>query len=133
MKKQYFKVGDKVTCSAYGKGEVVNINNYKDAVLPLTVKYGKWCINYTFDGRFSFDTKRTLHQGHIDIAEPELKEIVTFEKGEYVWVRDYNNASWACRIFSHKDENFYFTFIDQKKEGIITGWKEIRKYEDRPF
>jgi hypothetical protein len=136
MEKQYFKVGDLVTCLAYGKGEVVNIN--KNAALPLTVKYGKWFINYTFDGGFTFETKRTLHQGHIDIPEPELKEIVTFEIGEIVWGMDKYGA-WYCVKFAEFEtyitSNMFNGYHPQKTDDVYN-WEtfhNIKKYEDRPF
>lgn len=136
MANKYFKVGDKVTCAAYGKGEVVYVSNSKCSVLPLQVKFGKLFINYTFDGSFGFGTKRILHQGHIDIPEPELKEIVTFEKGEIVWCMD-NCNKWHCVRFEEFNPDFPQRILaSHPQENAVYCAKEyhdIRKYEDRPF
>lgn len=136
MKKQYFKVGDKVTCPSYGKGEVVSIDRDLDVYYGLEVKFGDYIRCYTLDGRLCTTAKRTLHQGHIDIPEPKLKEIVTFERGEIVWCMD-NCNKWHCVKFEEFNPDFPKRILAyHPQENAVYCAKEyydIRKYEDRPF
>lgn len=138
MQKKYFKVGDLVTCSMYGKGKVINIYKAKkDITNPLIIEFERgFTTNYTFDGKIHFNSKRTLHQGHIDIPEPELKEIVTFEKGEIVWCMDKFNK-WHCVKFEEFNPDFPQRILaSHPQENAVYCAKEyydIRKYEDRPF
>lgn len=74
MEKQYFKVGDLVTCPIFGKGRVSVIYG-NNSPFPIGVSYKTTFEVYTFDGRFRIDGNRVLHRGHINIPEPELKEI----------------------------------------------------------
>ena len=137
MQKKYFKVGDLVTCSMYGKGKIVDIDTFCDS--PLKIKFEKGLlIHYMLDGRYSNFSNRTLHQGHIDIPEPELKEIVTFEKGEIVWGMDKYGA-WYCVRFAEFEtyitSNMFSGYHPQQTDGVYN-WEtfhDIRKYEDRPF
>ena len=135
MKKQYFKVGDKVTCPMYGKGEVIGTEGHHYE--PITVKFGALLMCYTIDGKCGKDfAKRTLYQGHIDIPEPELKEIVTFEKGEIVWCMD-NVKKWHCVKFEEFNKDFpdrIMAYHPQSDPAHCSKcYYDIRKYEDRPF
>ncbi|HRG36858.1 MAG TPA: hypothetical protein PK355_11245 [Chitinophagales bacterium] len=125
----------------YGKGVVVNIQSIHDEdVLPVKVEFGedeeKIEYEYTFDGRYSIYGKPILHQGHIDIPEPELKEIVHFEKGEIVWCMD-NCNKWHCARFEEFNPDFPQKILaSHPQENSVYCAKEyhdIRKYEDRPF
>lgn len=133
MKKQYFKVGDLVTCAMFGKGEVVNVN--KQGSIRVLFEQGN-LLDYSFDGKLSSETKRTLYQGHFDILEPILKEIVTFEKDEIVWGMDQYNR-WHCVKFEEFIPNSSARILaSHPQEDSVYCAKEyydIRKYEDRPF
>ena len=143
MKKQYFKVGDKVTCPIFGKGVVVNIQPRHDQdVFPVKVEFEedeeKIEYDYTFDGRSSIYGKPILHKGHIDIPEPELKEIVSFEKGEIVWGMD-KYGEWYCVRFAEFEtyitSNMFSGYHPQKTDDVYN-WEtfhDIKKYEDGPF
>ena len=134
MEKKYFKVGDLVTCSMNGKGKVITIN--ENGYVRVSFEEKGYAMYYNFEGRFLDYTKRTLHQGHIDIPEPELKEIVTFEKGELVWAMDYWKR-WYCVKFQEIDPYFphiircYNPQSDPKND--MRDYYDIKKYEDRPF
>ena len=134
MKKQYFNVGDKVTCAMYGKGEVTKINIGSE--YPLVILFGECNLSYTIDGRFRMDVKRTLHQGHIEIPEPELKEIVTFEKDEIVWCMD-GQRKWHCVKFEEFNQDFPARIMASHPQSdpvhCSKCYYDIRKYEDRPF
>ena len=133
MEKKYFKVGDLVTCSMNGKGKVITIN--ENGYVRVSFEYG-YAIYYNFEGRYSNCAKRTLHQGHIDIPEPELKEIVTFEKGELVWCMD-NSAKWHCVKFQEFNSDVPKRILASHPQSdpiyCSKEYYDIRKYEDRPF
>lgn len=138
MKKQYFKVGDKVTCCMYGKGEVVYLNyNIKNGyVMQVRFPSPVGIRDYTADGRLNIQGRRILYHGHLDIAEPELKEILTFEKGEIVWCVDKQNK-WHCVKFEefHPDlpQNVLASHPQENSIYCVKEYYGIKKYEDRPF
>jgi len=137
MEKQYFKVGDKVTCPVYGKGIVSSIDGNIDNPVKVIFE-NQMQVYYFFDGRFNKNSNRILRQGHIDIPEPELKEIVTFEKGEIVWGMA-KNGEWWCVKFLEFDtyitSNMFTGYHPQKTDAPynLDIFHDIRKYKDRPF
>ena len=132
MEKKYFKVGDLVTCSLNGKG-FVTIEDYNRISVRFECGIQR---SYDLEGRCLDYTKRTLHQGHIDIPEPELKEIVTFEKGEIVWCMD-NSAKWHCVKFEEFNSDVPKRILASHPQSdpiyCSKEYYDIRKYEDRPF
>jgi len=135
MEKQYFKVGDKVTCCMYGKGNVAYLDyNIKNGyVMQVRFPSPIGIRDYTGDGRLNINGRRVLYQGHIDIPEPELKEIVTFKAGEYVWVKNYNCNNWKCRKFLRFTGSLAVCCSQSELSSIEYNWDMIRKYKDRPF
>ena len=140
MEKQYFKVGDKVTCCMYGKGNVAYLDyNIKNGyVMQVRFPSPIGIRDYTGDGRLNINGRRVLYQGHIDIPEPELKEIVTFEKGEIVWGMAKNGEWWCVKFVEFENyipSNIFIGYYPQRKDVGCNyeRFHNIRKYEDRPF
>jgi hypothetical protein len=121
MTETYFKEGDKVTCSMYGQGFVSRI--LTDVKYNIVVSFPEHIRKYTFDGKENLESKRTLHQGHISIPEPELVPIVEYTKGEVVWycltgiwlVGFYEKDSWV-----------------RSQNGNLLQTTNIRKFDNPP-
>jgi len=133
----YFKVGDKVTCLLFGKGVVDSVSttilgyNY-----PVTVHFDEaGCVCYTADGRYHTYSNVTLFQEGLEIPTlPVNKPIVSFEKGELVWVKLACADAWEARFYSHVDEaGNHHCFNNQRKTGVTSLWIYIRKFEDNPL
>ena len=71
-----------------------------------------------------------------DEQKPVLKEIfptyseqVVIPKGEWAWVRDFEDFPWQCRCSDGKGEFYEF----QKTSGKATKWNYFVPYNQRPF
>ena len=118
---KYFKKGDKVTCSMYGKGVVINIDYNYDH--PISVQFEDCIRTYTNDGKYLYDCKRTLHQGHVDIIEPVLVPIEDYEKGEAVWFKIYQY--WYIGFYDSDN-------LVKGQSGELYSPIEIRKFNNTP-
>lgn len=124
--KTYYYVGQKVSHQAFGDGEVINL--YEDSVYPISVRFGDDERLFTADGRHEFAQHPSLSQRpHVPL---ELKEIVTFEKGDLVWVK---SVIWQARYYSHFDGEQHCYFINQQSTGSFNKTDEIRKFSDNPL
>ena len=129
----YYYVGQKVSHQAYGNGKVAKIYEGGIQIYPVIVDFeSRDSFSFTIDGKHEIEDKfpSLSQQPHVPL---ELKEIITFEKGELVWVKVKGNPDWDARYYSHQDERQYMCFDYQKQEGSASGWHEIRKFSDIPF
>ena len=126
----YYYVGQKVSHQGLGDGEVININDKKHYQVRCSFN-GKE-VSFTKCGRFMDGDKfpSLSQQPHVPL---ELKEIVTFESGELVWVKDEDDKNWQARYFSNSIGCKHYAFLSQGKSGEIVRWDEIRKFSDIPF
>lgn len=137
-----FKEGQFVECLVYGKGVVTEIDSDKnfETHYPVHVKFlhhnNSLCsmeykiVQYTADGRLYLNANRTLTPGTWKVEEilPEP----TFEKGQPVWVKDYENDDWKLRYYSHKEgEKKHHAYVGQEKEGETFSWKYIKPFEGK--
>lgn len=60
---------------------------------------------------------------------PDYQEQEFIPKGELAWVRSNDLMEWCVR-FSDGKGCFY---KDQKKEGDVSSWKQVRKFNDNPL
>ncbi len=127
--KNYFSLNQKVSHQSFGNGIVIEISKYLCSY-PIQVQFEGFEKSFTFDGKYQTDDKfaSLSQQEHIPI---ELKEIISFEPGELVWV--YFNLFWEVRYYSHFDTNGHNFFINQNKEGFFLTPKLIRKFSDNPL
>ena len=127
----YYYVGQKVSHQEYGNGVVNEINN--NCIRQIIVLFDSGRERpFTLDGKTSTlgEFPSLSQQPHIPL---KLEEIVNFEKGELVWVKDFYQNEWVVRYYSHQKERKYYCFLNQKKNGAKHGWEEIRKFSDIPF
>lgn len=125
--KNYYYVGQKVSHQAFGDGEVKTLSN-GNAYYPITVEFQNHTKTFTLDGKSYENELPSLSQKpHVPL---ELKEIVTFEKGELVWVK---SVIWQARYYSHFDGEQHCYFINQQSTGSFNKTDEIRKFSDNPL
>lgn len=97
------KVGDKVTCLTFGKGEIIDILNI-GFQYRLHVKMKKGNIqNYAFDGKWRWDSNSTLFHGHVDF-KIETIPICPYKKDEYIAVANHN-VWWVIGKFIEMTES----------------------------
>jgi hypothetical protein len=130
-KEIYFEVGMEVWDVVYGNATVLRIN--EDVGYPVVVRF-----NNTLDGYYTFDGRR--EKGLLPVSLFQTKPIITpnvplvsFEKGELVLCRESKNGVLGMRYFSHKDEEGFWCFDMQLKDGNVSYWHEIRKLNDNPL
>lgn len=125
--KNYYYVGQKVSHQAFGDGVVVDTES-GNSYYPIKVEFNDYIKSFTVDGRGYRNELPTLSQKpHVPL---ELKEIVTFEKGELVWVK---SVIWQARYYSHFDGEQHYYFINQQGTGSFNKTDEIRKFSDNPL
>ena len=126
----YYYVGQKVSHQDYGDGIVTKID--LTSVCPVVISFNNNELrSFTLDGKYtSTSLFPSLSQNpHVPL---ELKEIITFEKGELVWVKSRVNT-WVVRYYSHLDGIYHMIFNNQKKEGYTSAVTEVRKFNDCPL
>lgn len=127
-----FKVGDKVECLLYGKGEVVRISGGL-SLFPVRVDFlGNINIGYTLSGKYSTDSRVTLTKGTWKVEEvlPE----VTYKQGELVWCDVRQNGEWQLAIYDFEDGSNMqrvITKVGSDMWGVPN--KCIRKFKDTPY
>lgn len=128
--KNYYYVGQKVSHQAFGDGVVNSVKGtLKD--YPIIVDFENSCKTFTVDGRYKTDELPSLSQKpHVPL---ELEEVVSFEKGELVWIRCGINAIWNVRFYSHYENGKHKYFDNQIKEGLTSVAEFIRKFSDNPL
>jgi hypothetical protein len=127
--KNYYYVGQKVSHQAFGDGVVTSISELIEVTTPVIVKFGENYKSFTIDGRYKKEEFPSLSQKpHVPL---ELEEVVTFEKGELVWVR--NGDIWDARYYSHFNGKNHYYFSNQRKEGNDYTVTEVRKFSDNPL
>lgn len=97
----------------------------------------------------SFATRFQYHESAREFTEMEVKDIFHFHgskdfckqlfpdfnptphipKGEFAWVRDTDHEEWLCKMSAGNGEFYRF----QNGTTPTHTWKQVRKYEDRPF
>jgi len=125
--KNYYFVGQKVSHQAFGDGEVKTKNN-GNAYYPITVEFQNHTKTFTIDGKIYEGEFPSLSQK--PHAPLELEEIVTFEKGELVWMKI---ITWVVRHYSHFDGENHYIFRDQLNHGSTAIADNVRKFSDNPL
>ena len=125
MKKEIFKVGDKVYCVMHGHGVVVGIEENLDYPVRVDVE-NESDIGYTYDGRYSRDFAPTLSfteytlQGFTQEKPVELPKV-----GELCLVRDFNDDTWLVREFAEYRHGLFIC-------KVVHGHREVEwKYMKR--
>lgn len=128
-----FKVGDKVECLLYGKGEVVQISDHY-SLYPVRVDFlGNTNIGYTRSGKYSTDSRVALTKGTWKVEEvlPE----VTYKQGELVWADLGCGDGW--QVFEYHSKGIYHCVVSPKKrperELRYANDATIRKFKDNPY
>lgn len=100
-----FYVGDKVFDHNYGWG-VVEGNGYSYGY-DLLVKFEKETHSYTKDGRLSKNANPSLSftEYTLEGFSQERNEILP-NKGEIVWVKDYEEEDWMMAIFLSAEKQY---------------------------
>ena len=125
-----FKVGDKVECLLYGKGEVTKVE--KDCTFPVIVDFKDLAsVMYTEDGRYSVKSKVTLTKGTWKIEEvlPE----VTYKQGELVWCDVRKNYEWQLATYSGKADGMHHLTTKVGSSVWCVTSRSIRKFKDNPY
>lgn len=126
-----FKVGDKVDCLLYGKGEVTKVE--KDCTFPVIVDFKDLAsVMYTEDGRYSVKSKVTLTKGTWKVEEvlPE----VTYKQGELVWCDVRHNGEWQLAIYDFEDgSNMQRVTLKVGLDMWGVPNNCIRKFKDTPY
>lgn len=83
---------------------------------------------------FTKEEVSSLFESHdkptMSLIFPDFNPTPHIPKGEFAWVRDADHEEWLCKMSAGNGE-FYHS---QKGDGFISfNWKQVRKYEDRPF
>ena len=105
-----FKVGDKVFDYTYGWGIVDDINH-----ITVRVKFDSISGNQVLFWGILLKTL-SFTEYTLEGFSQERPEILP-ERGQIVWVRDYENEEWIIRYFVFKKENgFYVTSTGPYKE-----------------
>lgn len=125
-----FKVGQRVECLLYGWGTVMNIQEDENIPYPIKVKLDSSGYEYyNKDGIYITKQRITLSPYGWEVKEKEPE----FKEGELVWVKQYENDTWHCRYYSHKDGVNHHCFINQEKKGSTYSTTYIKKFDDIPF
>jgi len=116
MKKEIFKVGDRVYHIDHGWGEVTEANN--NVVFVLFNIHNKKIMFRNLD-KLSFTEYRL--QGF-----SQERPIVLPEVGELCLVRTKNNSEWICGSFYQYDSDDK-TFWIRDIYGDATFWKQLKR------
>ncbi len=122
-----------VTREQMGKIRAIVFESWKTIVDGLVDKYfGK----YDAKANLPHSEVKEMMAAATDKQKPVLKEIfptyseqVVIPKGEWAWVKEYNDLGWVCRCSDGYGE-FY---CDQKTSGDTRKWKFVVPYNQRPF
>lgn len=133
-----FKVGDKVECLVYGKGEVVELRKAFPEY-PVGVKFESGRTdNYTKDGRLHAGYNITLTKGTWKVEEVPTE--VTYKKGELVWAS--LGTTWClCRYKgkAQRDTEHFVGSLATGSDHMQVSFcneidsKYIRKFKDNPY
>jgi len=124
--KNYYYVGQKVSCQGFGDGIVIELRQH--STYPVVVQFEGLQRVFTEDGRYETTQLPSLSQKpHIPL---ELEEVVSFEKGVLVWVKI---QVWEVRYYSHYDGKQHRYFNNQLKDGYTNPTQEVRKFSDNPL
>lgn len=126
-----FKVGDKVECLVYGKGEVVDIRkSYPEYPVGVKFESGR-TDNYTKDGRLRAGYNVTLTKGTWKVEEvlPE----VTYKQGELVWCDVRKNYEWQLATYASKVGDLHHITTKVGSSGWCVTSRSIRKFKDIPY
>lgn len=75
MKYKDFKIGDKVHCSMYGKGVIVDIDNMDEHPIQVKFEYTGYKSSYMINGKFDRHCNRTLFVIEREIIEKDEEEL----------------------------------------------------------
>ena len=130
MKNQEFKVGDRVWSLLYGWGSVRAI---KRNLYSVNVCFGSGGnIDFTKDGFcLSYHKNPSLFHANQGVVEFDTDEPVELEDGQPIWVRDYEDRSWAPKHFKRHDESggvycYESGLSKHTSSGNETHWKFFR-------
>ena len=96
-----FKVGQRVVCILFGKGEVKAINE-DNRVYSVTVRFDHDLQSYTLDGRYKHLGKRALYPEGTEFIVKEPEPV--FFGGQPVWAWDDIKLNPLLRMYSYKTE-----------------------------
>lgn len=132
-----FKVGDKVECLIYGKGEVVNVSG--SMKFPVDVKFSDLCSDlYTSDGRLGEHCNVSLTKRTWKVEEIPIEE--TYKKGELVWAN--LGLFWDVYRYigkAHRDDLHFLGSVAAGSQHMNVSFcneidsKHIRKFKDNPY
>lgn len=106
------KVGDKVTCLVFGKGEITQL-------APL-IEYGVFVEfightrRYTRDGRWTPTSNQCLYHGHVDF-KIEVVPHCPYEVGEWIAVNPINPIDPAIE----NQKWFIYKFKGMAEDGVL--------------
>jgi hypothetical protein len=125
MKKENFKVGDRVYHASYGWGVVASIDG--DEYNPINVKFDVFIISFTKDGKEDINESNSL----LSFTEYTLqgftqeRPIVLPEVGELCLVRDYETDSWLVREFAKYEHGLFICKAVHSEKYVE--WKYMKR------
>ena len=125
MKKEIFKVGDKVYHASYGWGVVASIDC--DEYIPINVNFDLFMISFTKDGKEDVNDSNSL----LSFTEYRLqgfsqqRQIKLPEVGELCLVKDYETDSWLVREFAKYEHGLFICKSVHGEKDVE--WKYMKR------
>lgn len=128
-KMNFYYVGQKVSHQGFGNGVISLIDS--NECFPIMVEFKLHNKSFTIDGRLNKNELPSLSQKpHVPL---ELEEVISFERGELVWVKFLGDSTWKARYYAEYIEGKHLVFDGQNKSGYKVMPNIIRKFSDNPL